>query len=67
MLTDRNPFTLIFKPGPPREAEVPVPIRLRMLLKYALRALNLKCLRVTPTAEDPLPEKGQHGASEEGK
>ncbi len=47
-------FVVTFKALP---ATVPAAVRVRHMLKYALRAQNLKCLRIVPAVEETPPAK----------
>jgi hypothetical protein len=49
---DRPVFHLQLRPEPPRPGDVPPAIRLRRLLKIALRSLGLRC---TKCEEQPAP------------
>jgi hypothetical protein len=45
---DRERITLVFEPLP---CEAPPAVRIRRLLKYALRSQRLKCVRITGEAD----------------
>jgi hypothetical protein len=42
-------WRLVFRPLPD---DVPVPVRIRHLLKIALRSLRLKCVKLEPTPKN---------------
>jgi hypothetical protein len=61
MPTDRERWTLTFEPVPDPQAP-PAPIRIRHLLKRALRSFGLRCVNVAPGgALDAEPARGPAG------
>jgi hypothetical protein len=55
-MADRERITLVFEPLP---CEAPAAVRIRHLLKYALRSQRLKCVRITgdPEVQTSVPRE----------